>query len=307
MKAQTIVPNLWFNGVAGEAAAFYTSIFPDGTINSTTNYPESTDEGLADFQEGLAGKVLTVDFSLGGFRFMGINAGPEFSPNQTISFFVYFNTSRTKTPREDLDALWEKLVDGGEALMELGEYPFSEHYGWVRDKYGFTWQLMLTPDDQEPREFIVPSLLFTSATGLRAEEALNYYADVFKDTKKGHFEIYQEGQGAPGTVVGSLMYGDVQLDGQWLAAMDSPFEQDAVFNEAISLMVSCKDQAEIDYLWSKLSAHPENEQCGWCKDKFGVSWQIVPENMEVLMQQPNAFATLMQQKKIVISEYGPAA
>ena len=187
-QAQTIVPNLWFNGVAKEAVDFYTSIFPGGVINSTEYYPGSADEGLADFQQGLASKVLMVDFSLGGQQFMAINAGPEFSPNQTISFFVYFNTTRTATPREGLDALWEKLIDGGEALMELGDYPFSEHYGWVRDKYGYTWQLMLTPSEGETREMIVPSLLFTSATGLKAEEALNYYASVFKDSKQGHFE-----------------------------------------------------------------------------------------------------------------------
>ena len=303
--AQKIVPNLWFNGTAAEAADWYTSIFPGGTINATSRYPESAAEGLADFQQGLAGKVLTVDFSLGGYRFVGINAGAEFAPNHTLSFFVYFNAARSEHSRQELDALWAKLMDGGEALMELGTYPFSEHYGWVKDKYGVSWQLMLTPSEGVEHGFIVPSLLFTGITGLRAEEALTYYAETFHDSKQGHFERYAEGQGAPGTVVGSLMYGDVQLDGQWLAAMDSPFEQQAVFTEGVSLAVNCKDQAEIDDLWSKLSARPENEQCGWCKDKFGVSWQIVPGNMEELMQQPGAFATLMQQKKIVIDAYYP--
>ena len=103
--AQKIVPNLWFNGTAAEAADWYTSIFPGGTINATSRYPESAAEGLADFQQGLAGKVLTVDFSLGGYRFVGINAGAEFAPNHTLSFFVYFNAARSEHSRQELDAL----------------------------------------------------------------------------------------------------------------------------------------------------------------------------------------------------------
>lgn len=151
---QKITPNLWFNGNAQEAAEYYVSVFPDGKIISTEYYPNSSEEGLADFQRELAGKVLTVEFEIFGTRFVGINAGPEFT-----------------------------------------------------------------------------------------------------------------------------------------------------LSEAVSFSVPCKGQAEIDYYWEKLSAHPENEQCGWCKDKFGLSWQIVPENMEELMKKPDAFKTMMKQHKIIIAEY----
>ena len=151
---QKITPNLWFDGNAKEAADYYVSVFPDGRIVSTENYPNSTEEGLADFQKDLAGKVLTVEFEIGGMQFVAINAGPEFK-----------------------------------------------------------------------------------------------------------------------------------------------------FNESVSFAVACKDQEEIDHYWEKLSAVPESEQCGWCKDKFGLSWQIVPENMGELMSKPDAFKTMMQQHKIVIAEY----
>ena len=151
---QKITPNLWFNGNAKEAADFYTSIFQNSKILSTEYYPEKTEEGLADFQKDLAGKVLTVEFELDGVRFTAINAGPEFK-----------------------------------------------------------------------------------------------------------------------------------------------------FSEAVSFAVACEDQQEIDYFWEKLSSVPESEQCGWCKDKYGLSWQIIPRNMGELMQKPNAFKTLMQQKKIVIGDY----
>ncbi len=151
---QKITPNLWFDGNAEEAVNYYVSVFPDGKIISTEYYPTSAEEGLADFQLDMAGKVLTVAFELLGTRFVAINAGPEFK-----------------------------------------------------------------------------------------------------------------------------------------------------FNEAVSFEVPCKDQEEIDYFWSKLSHVPESEQCGWCKDKFGLSWQIVPEDMGELMKKPNAFKTMMNQHKIVIAEY----
>ena len=151
---QQIVPNLWFDGNASEAVDYYVSVFADGKILGGSTYPNSTDEGLADFQQELAGKALTVDFEIMGTRFTAINAGPEFK-----------------------------------------------------------------------------------------------------------------------------------------------------FNEAVSFVVPCKDQDEIDYYWERLSAVPESEQCGWCKDKYGLSWQIVPENMEELMQKPDGFKTLVNQHKIVIAEF----
>lgn len=151
---QKVTPNLWFDGNAREAADFYVSIFPDSKIVATTYYPNSSEEGLADFQLDMAGKVLTVDFKLGEQLFTAINAGPEF-----------------------------------------------------------------------------------------------------------------------------------------------------MFSEAISFAVACKDQDEIDYYWSKLSSKPEAEICGWCKDKYGLSWQIVPENMGELMEKPGAYAKMMQMSKIVIAEF----
>jgi predicted 3-demethylubiquinone-9 3-methyltransferase (glyoxalase superfamily) len=149
-----ITPNLWFDGNAQEAADFYVSIFPDSKITSITHYPNSAEEGLADFQLRLAGKVLTVEFELSGNPFLAINAGPEFK-----------------------------------------------------------------------------------------------------------------------------------------------------FNEAVSFSIPCKDQDEIDYYWEKLSSVPESEQCGWCKDKYGLSWQVVPENVEELLKKPGAFANMMKMHKLVIADY----
>lgn len=298
---QKITPNLWFDGNADAAADFYVSAFPDSKIITTSHYPNSAEEGLADFQKDLAGKVLTVEFELGGLRFTAINAGPEFTFNPSISFMVNFDPSRDEQAREHLDELWAKLIDGGEALMPLDAYPFSKRYGWVKDKYGLTWQLSLTDPAGEPRPFIIPSLLFSGKQTNRAEEAIKFYLSVFKDAEQGTLARYPEDSGP--AKAGSLMFADFTLAGQWFAAMDSGIEMDAPFNEAVSLSVACKDQAEIDAFWEKLSTVPEAEQCGWCKDQFGVSWQVVPENTAELLQKPNGFAHMMQMKKLVIADF----
>jgi predicted 3-demethylubiquinone-9 3-methyltransferase (glyoxalase superfamily) len=151
---QQITPNLWFNGNAPEAVDFYVSVFPNSRVVSTSYYPKTAEEGLADFQLDMAGRELAIEFELNGMRFTAINAGPEFT-----------------------------------------------------------------------------------------------------------------------------------------------------FSEAVSFAIACEDQAEIDYYWSKLSKVPEAEQCGWCKDQFGLSWQVVPANMDELMQRPGAFAHLMPMKKIVITDF----
>ncbi len=297
---QKITPNLWFDGNAKEAVDFYASAFPDGSVTSTMYYPKNAEEGLADFQLHMAGKPLAIDFELGGQRFTAINAGPEFALNPSISFMVNFDPSKDEQAREHLDALWAKLIDGGEALMPLDTYPFSERYGWAKDRYGVTWQLILTNPSGEPRPFIIPSLLFAKENTNHAEEALTFYVSVFKDAKLGALNRYNEDTGP--AKAGSIMFADFTLAGQWFAGMDSGVEQDFTFNEAVSLAVACKDQAEIDYFWEKLSTVPESEQCGWCKDKYGLVWQIVPENMEELLKKPGAYANMMQMKKLVIAD-----
>jgi predicted 3-demethylubiquinone-9 3-methyltransferase (glyoxalase superfamily) len=152
---QKIIPNLWFDGNAKEAAEYYLSIFSDGKIINTTYYPLTEAEGLADFQKDLAGKVLTVEFEILGMRFTGINAGPEFK-----------------------------------------------------------------------------------------------------------------------------------------------------FDEAVSFMIPCKDQAEIDYYWNTLTANGGEESvCGWLKDRYGLSWQVCPENWEALIKKPGAYKKMMGMKKLIIAEF----
>ena len=160
--------------------------------------------------------------------------------------------------------------------MPLGEYPFSKRYGWVQDRFGLSWQLMLTDNGQTVQK-ITANLLFSNESCGKAEEAIKYYAEVFADSQIGLISRYGEGEAASSKA--KINYAAFKLCDVDFSAMDNGFDVDFSFNEAFSLIINCKDQKEIDYFWDRLSAVPEAEQCGWIKDKFGVSWQIVPENM----------------------------
>ena len=258
---QKITPHLWFDKEAREAAEFYTSLFPDSQVTNITTLHD-TPSGDSDI----------VSFELAGQSFMAISAGPLFKFNPSVSFFVNFDPSRDRDARNHLDTLWQGLSQGGTALMPLDKYPFSERFGWVQDKYGLSWQLILSDPEGEERPFIVPSLMFVGDVAGRAEEAINHYLSVFKNSKMGTIARY--GPEQESDPEGTVMFADFMLEGQWFAAMDSAYEHNFAFNEAISFLVDCDSQEEIDYFWERLSAVPEAEQCGWLKDKFGVSWQI---------------------------------
>ncbi|RCW77487.1 VOC family protein [Saliterribacillus persicus] len=295
MIEQKIVPHLWFNQEAKEAAQFYTSIFPNSKITNIATV-EDTPSGDSD----------VVSFNLADFSFMAINGGPHFQFNPSISFFVNFDPSRDDNARENLDELWEKLSRGGTAIMPLQEYPFSKRYGWIQDKYGLTWQLILTNQEEEERPFIVPSLMYVQDVCGKAEEASDFYLSVFHGSKRGEIATYPAGMEPDKE--GTLMFTDFMLENQWFAAMDSAQSHNFKFNEAISLLVRCENQEEIDYYWEKLSSDSKAEQCGWLKDKYGVSWQIWPEIMGEMMangtdeQMERLTKTFLKMKKFDIEK-----
>jgi predicted 3-demethylubiquinone-9 3-methyltransferase (glyoxalase superfamily) len=268
---QKITPHLWFDKEAREAAEFYVSLFPDSRIAS-----------MATLHDTPSGNAEIVSFELAGQPFMAISAGPDFNFNPSVSFFVNFDPSRDRNARQNLDILWDNLSKGGEILMPLQQYPFSERHGWLQDMYGLSWQLILSNPEGEERPVIVPSLMFVGDVAGCAEEALDFYLSVFKESEKGTLQRYPAG--LEPDKEGTIMFADFMLYGQWFAAMDSAHEHNFAFNEAISFIVHCKNQEEIDYYWGKLSAVPEAEQCGWLKDRFGLSWQIVPTAMDEMMK-----------------------
>jgi len=139
----------------------------------------------------------------------------------------------------------------------------------------------------------------------KAEEAANFYVSLFKNSKIGKISRYSDaGQEVHGRAAGSVMVVTFELDGREFSALNGgPHFK---FTEAISLRVNCESQAEVDKLWEKLSAGGEKSQCGWLKDKYGVSWQIVPESLEELLSDKDArksqrvMESLLQMKKLDI-------
>lgn len=263
-----ITPHLWFDKEAREAAEFYVSLFPDSKIDST--------QTLHNTPSPPAGDTDIVSFTLAGQSFMAISAGPVFKFNPSISFHVKCKTA------EEVDALWAKLSPGGTVLMELGEYPFSKRYGWLQDKYGLSWQIIFAGEGELTQK-IVPVLMFVGGVSGKTEEAVNFYASVFPEAKATILARY--GKGEEPDKEGTVKYAQFTIQGQEFGAMDSAYPHKFAFNEAISFIVYCEDQKEIDSFWKKLSAVPESEQCGWLKDKYGVSWQIVPTAMDEMMSK----------------------
>lgn len=151
---------------------------------------------------------------------------------------------------------------------------------------------------------IIPNLWFDG----NAKEAVDFYVSVFPNSKivtteyyptEGLADFQKDMAGKELTVEFELGRQGEQAGQRFIAINAGP---EFKFNEAVSFMVTCQDQAEIDYYWEKLSAVPEAEQCGWCKDKYGLSWQIVPAGLDEAIKQPGAWQKMMEMKKIVIAD-----
>ncbi|MER2002183.1 MAG: VOC family protein [Carnobacterium inhibens] len=260
---QKIVTHLWYDKEALEAAEFYTNLFDHSSIDSVVTLNDTP-----------SGSAESIVFTLADQTFMSISAGPIFKLNPSVSLQVVCKTLA------EVDHLWKQLSKGGSIMMPLDAYPFSEQYGWIEDKYGLSWQIMYLPD-QLIAQKITPTLLFTDEQYGKAKEAIEFYTSVFTNAAIDGLSYYgeddEQGQG------GKLMYGSFNLEGQNFVAMDSAVAHGFEFSEAISFLVNCDTQEEIDYFWEKLSFVPEAEQCGWLKDKFGFSWQISPTIMNDMM------------------------
>lgn len=272
---QTIIPNLWFDDQAEEAATFYTSLFDGSRITNVTRFHETG----TDVHGQPAGSVATVDFDLAGYKMVALNGGPHFSFTPAISFFVVCETEA------EIDELWQQLSEGGETLQPLDSYDWSEKYGWVQDRYGLSWQLSFGAI-QDVGQKITPALIFAGDQSGRAEEALNYYTSVFE--KSDVDDILRHGADA-GELEGTVLHAQFSLSGEMFMVMDFA-EPDFVINEAVSFIVPCASQEEVDYHWDKLTrdGDPRAQQCGWCKDQFGVSWQIAPTVLYEMLQDSDA-------------------
>ena len=278
MKYQKIVPHLWFDTEAEEAAEWYTSIFPDSEIIAKDTFADTP-----------SGDATQMVFKLMDYEFMAISAGPFAVKNPSISFIVQIDKENEKM----IDQLYNELKKDGQILMPLDKYPFNDKYAWVQDKYGTSWQLWLR-EHRSGKNNIVPSLMFANDNKGKAKEAMELYVDTFK--KSEHLASVNFPAGMEPDTEEMVMHGEARLAKKRIAFKDSGHKHDFNFSEGISLLVKCDDQQEIDKYWKKLSAVPEAEECGWLKDQYGVSWQIVPKVMDEMFEKgtPEQLARVTQ-------------
>jgi predicted 3-demethylubiquinone-9 3-methyltransferase (glyoxalase superfamily)/uncharacterized protein YndB with AHSA1/START domain len=288
---QKITPFLWFNNQAEEAVNLYTSIFSNSKIDKIKRIGEDA--------------IMTIAFSIDGQEFVAFNGGPMFTFNPTISFYTVCETA------EETDAVWQKLLEGGKVMMPLDKYPWSEKYGWLSDKYGISWQIS-QGDIAAVGQKVSPLLMFTDAEAGRAEEAINLYTSIFNNSHVIGIARYEEGEGDP--AVGTIKHAQFSLDGNVFMVIDSSIMHGFAFNESTSFVLYCDTQEEVDYYWEKLTANGgEESMCGWCKDPFGVSWQVTPRPLLELLSDPNperaqrAAGAMMQMRKIDIAKLHQAA
>ncbi len=282
---QKITPFLWFNDDAEAAINHYVSVFDNSKINHLSRGPD--------------GKVFTGSFDLNGQNFAAINGGERFKFNYAISFFVKAHTA------EEATEYWEKLSEGGTVMMAFNTYPWSEKYGWVADRFGVNWQISL---DATATQKITPALLFTEKSHGRGNEAIDFYTRVFKNSSiiaKAHYEVGESTYATPKM----LKYSHFTLENQAFILMDAGVPMPFSFNEAVSFVVNCTTQKEVDYYWNALISDGGAEsRCGWLKDKFGVSWQIIPKALGELMgdkdpiKSQNALQAMLKMNKIIIKD-----
>ena len=274
---EKITPCLWFNGQAKEAATLYCSVFANAKITAQSPIVTGID---------VSGQSITL-----------LDGGPMYKPNPSISFYYICEKA------DELDRIWNAFSQEGNVLMPLDKYPWGEKYGWINDKFGISWQLALGKINDVGQK-ITACMLFTGKQYGRAEEAINHYSSIFKNSKVDG--ILRYGANELPDKEGNVKHAQMTLNGQKLMLMESAAPHNFTFTEGVSLTIHCENQDEIDYYWQKLTESGEESMCGWLKDKFGVSWQIIPIILSKIMSDPakagKAAQAFMAMRKLNIEQ-----
>lgn len=270
-RKEKITPCLWFNGGAEDAAMLYCSMFDNAKVVARSPY--------------------VVELDINGQRLTLLEGGPKYKPNASISLYCHVETEK------EVNRIWNSLVKEGTVLVKLDKYPWSALYGFVTDKYGVAWQVGMGKFSDVGQQ-VTPCLMFTGKQCGRAEEALNFYAAVFKEAKTDGI-LYND------TIKKQVDHAQFSLLGQKFMVMDSG---DSVypFTEGVSLTIHCDNQEEIDYYWTRLTESGAESMCGWLRDRFGVSWQVVPTILDDIMKDPvkagKAAKAFMAMRKLEIEQ-----
>lgn len=273
-----ITPCLWYNGNAREAAALYCAAFTETKITAQS--------------------PIVTEIDICGQRIILLDGGPIYQPNPSISLY-YICDDLTEFER-----IWKAFGERGKVMMPADKYPWSERYGWITDPYGISWQIALGNRSDTGGQKITPCLMFTGDQYGHAEEAIAHYSSVFKDSNTTG--ILRYGANETPDDEGKIKHAQVMLDGQTFMLMESAHAHDFNFTEGVSLTIYCETQQEIDYYWSRLTEDGSESMCGWLKDKFGVSWQVIPTMLGQIMSDPakagKAAKAFMSMRKMNIEQ-----
>lgn len=268
----------------GEAQVqHYCTIFPDAKITKSN--------------------PVVISFEIYGQSLATINGGenPEGKVNPSISFSLWI------TDKDETKRIWDLLSDGGSEMMPFADYPRSKGYGRCNDKFGVSRQVMYDDRPESKTNALIPSLMYIGANNGKAAEAMALYTSLFPASKIDNTRPY--GENEMGENPTHLNHAEFKLVNQQFIAMDSGMDHKFQFNDGVSLSVSCADQAEVDKYRNALITDGGREvQCGRCKDKYGVSRQIVPVQLPEALFNADpvtskyAMDAMMQMKKIVIAD-----
>ncbi|SFH20900.1 VOC family protein [Pedobacter insulae] len=272
-----ITPCLWFNNQAKEAATMYCSVFAQAKITSQSH--------------------IVTEIEVMEQKFVLLDGGPMFQPNPSISFYYICEEE------QELDQIWSAFLKEGKVMMALEKYPWAEKYGWITDKFGVSWQLSVGKISDVGQK-ITPCLMFTGKQYGRVDEAIAHYSSIFKNAITDGILRYQANEQPDEE--GKVKHAQIKLDGEAIMLMESAAAHDFKFTEGVSLTIYCETQEEIDYYWNKLSESGEESMCGWLKDKFNVSWQIIPTILGKIMSDPakagKAAKAFMSMRKLNIEQ-----
>lgn len=276
--SESITPCLWYDQGASEAAEIYCKAFARTKVTARS--------------------PIVTEISIDGQSITLLDGGPMYKPNASISLFYVCDT------REDFDRAWKTLTPGGMVMMAADKYPWSEYYGFIADKFGVAWQISLGKLSDVGQR-VTPCFMFVGSECGRAEEAINYYKTIFSDVKVGGILKYgkDESPDKPGTI----KHAQLSMNSYKFMFMDSAAPHKFKFTEGVSLTVHCHTQERIDHYWNKLTeSGGEESMCGWLKDRFGVSWQIVPVVLSKIMSDPakagKAARAFMSMRKLDIEQ-----
>jgi len=277
MKKQ-ITPCLWFNSQAKDAAALYCSVFENSKI--TGHSP------------------IVTEIEVSTQKFILLDGGPMYQPNPSISFYYVCENE------QELDNIWNAFKKEGNVMMPLDKYPWSEKYGWITDKFGISWQLAVGKISEAGQK-ITPCLMFTGQQYGRADEAIAHYSSIFTNVHVDGILRYVANESPDKE--GKIKHAQLDIDGQKLMLMESAAAAHQFsFTEGVSLTIYCETQQEIDYYWNKFTESGKESMCGWLKDKFGVSWQIIPAILGKIMSDPakagKAAQAFMSMRKLNIEQ-----